>query len=65
MTIVDASVREVQTANGTTTSSIRALVDMTGTEWTNFLAASVPTPTNSVGTGAMAAITNFLAGKIG
>lgn len=65
MTIIDASVREAQTANGTTTTTIRAVVDMTGTEWTNLLAASVPTPTNSVGTGAMANVTNFLAGKIG
>lgn len=65
MTIVDASVRQSFSANGTASNSIRALVDMTGTEWTNFLAASVPTPTNSVGTGAMAGITNFLAGKVG
>lgn len=65
MTIVDASVREAFTSNGTLGKSIRAIVDMTGTEWTNLLAASVPTPTNSVGTGAMAAITAFLAGNVG
>jgi hypothetical protein len=65
MTIIDASVRQVESSNGTLSKSIRAVVDMTTTEWTNFLAASVPTPTNSVGTGAMAGITNLIAGQVG